>query len=199
MRAGFGTHALYKDSKMGDWFQTIVDRDATVAEAEQLSKRVVTELVKRGIVSPTLTDCVLGSDLGYPPGSNYLEAVEEQDGGFLDLWTNGLDIIVGRTVFDSGQGGFQLICGQCSSRVDYAGPSKWSDAVEEWYDGKGAGIFVCPICNYSQAITEWQFDPPWGFGNLGLTFWNWPPLKENFVKEMGILLEHRTIYVAGKL
>ncbi|MFJ7178051.1 hypothetical protein ACIQXA_16990 [Streptomyces massasporeus] len=52
---------------MGDHFQTIVDLDASAADAERLAGRVVDWLVTEGIVLAERTDCVLGRSLGHPP------------------------------------------------------------------------------------------------------------------------------------
>jgi hypothetical protein len=89
---------------MGDWFQTIGDIEATPDEAEKLAAAVLTWLVEAGIVAAERTDCVLGSDLGYPPGAKYTDAVTEPDPSLTKRWTNGLEILTGRTIFDFGQG-----------------------------------------------------------------------------------------------
>jgi hypothetical protein len=52
---------------MGDWFQTIVDPEATEAEAPALADRVLYWLIEERIVVGERTDCVLG-DGGYAPG-----------------------------------------------------------------------------------------------------------------------------------
>ena len=44
---------------MGDWFQTIVDKDASVEEAEILAYEIRDWLIDRGIIQATMTDCVL--------------------------------------------------------------------------------------------------------------------------------------------
>jgi len=41
--------------------------------------------------------------------------------------------------------------------------------------------------------------PPWGFDNLGFTFWNWPPLAGEFVARVAALLEHRVVVVRGAM
>ena len=183
---------------MGDWFQTIVDKDASVEEAEILAYEIRDWLIDRGIIQATMTDCVLGGDgRGYPPGPNYAGAVGSGDhSSFLQLWTNGLELIVGRTVFDSGQGGNTVLCPKC--QTPQANHIQWVDAVGEWYEGKAA-LLLCPHCKTATPITEWVFDPPWGFGNLGFKFWNWPSLKDEFVSEFRERLKHQIVVVKGKL
>lgn len=179
---------------MGDWFQIIVDREASEEEAPALGSSIRDWLVTEGIIEATLTDCVLGSDLGYPPGPNHERATDEK---VPELWTNGLDIITGRTVFHSTGVETYLICSQCGER--FQPPDEWTDAIGEWYDRRGPGLLSCIRCNYTEAITKWQHDPPWGFGNLGFEFWNWPPLNASFIEEVSKRLGHRVVYVEGKL
>ncbi len=52
----------------GDRFQTIVDPDATPADAEPLARRDVEWLTAEGVVLDARTRCVPGPSLGYPPG-----------------------------------------------------------------------------------------------------------------------------------
>jgi hypothetical protein len=183
---------------MGDWFQTIVDRNVSIEEAETLANEIRDWLVDRGIIQATMTDCILGGDgRGYPPGPNVEEVIGPGDHSlFLKLWTNGLGLVTGRTVFYSGQGETTVLCPKC--RVSHGDHAQWGDVIGEWYAGKAA-LLRCPHCKTSTAITEWVFDPPWGFGNLGLVFWNWPPLKDDFISEIGDRLKHQIVVVKGKL
>ena len=71
--------------------------------------------------------------------------------------------------------------------------------MEQWFQNSGPALLACPQCGASQAINHWQHDPPWGFGCLGFEFWNWPPLTEAFIQQIADLLNHRIIFVCGKL
>jgi hypothetical protein len=46
-------------------------------------------------------------------------------------------------------------------------------------------------------VDLWIYEPPWAFGNLGFTFWNWPQLKVDFVIELAKLLGHKTRMISG--
>jgi hypothetical protein len=182
---------------MGDYFQIIVDKDATEKDAPVLGSSIRDWLILEGIIGREMKDNVLGSDLGYPPGPNYGKAVDEEIDNLQELWTNGLDIIAKRTVFNSMPGGVELVCAGCGLRFEP--PDEWSEAISEWYDQRGPGNLGCHGCNGVRPITEWQHEPPWGFGYLGFQFWNWPPLKESFIEEVSRRLGHRVVYVEGKL
>src|SRR3954452_12047330 len=103
---------------MGDWFQNLVAPDITAADAKAVGDRMLQWLVAEEIVCAATKDCVLGADAGHPPGPQYAKATGKTDPHLLRLWTNGLAVVSKRTVFHSGQGGFELICSACKSRFE---------------------------------------------------------------------------------
>ncbi|NGN64786.1 hypothetical protein G5C51_12850 [Streptomyces sp. A7024] len=195
---------------MGDWFQTIVVTDATPGEAQQLADNVLGWLIADGIVSAERTDCVLGSELGHPPGPRYAAAVEDADPELVKLWSNGLDIAVGRTVFDTGQGEPEAVtCPHCAAEVRLVDEGwqlideKWDhfrDAVHSWPEGEEEPV-ACVSCGRSAAVHVWQWaDDCFVFGHLGFTFWNWPTLRPGFVTDVAHRLgDHRIVLLEGKL
>lgn len=183
---------------MGDWFQSIVDPEATEAEAPALADRVLRWLVDEQIVASERTDCVLSNRGGYAPGPAYVKATGSPDAHVLQLRANGLEVVSSHTVFHNGGLGFEIVCAACGGRFDPP-QGLWADAVSEWYDRAGQGMLACPGCSVSRPISEWQHDPPLGFGNLGLTFWNWSELIDEFVSAVGKRLGDRVLLVVGKL
>jgi hypothetical protein len=193
---------------MGDWFQTIGDVEAAPDEVEELAAAVIGWLIEVGVVAAERTDCVLGSDLGYPPGPNYADAVTEPDSSLSRLWTNGLEVLTGRTVFDSGQGDIESAeCPYCNTgnrfvddrwEFDSAAWGPFAAAIDDWY-ASGDGRLACPACAKPVGLNEWRWKPDWGFGHLGFTFWNWPVLAPSFVAEFSRRLGHRVVCTGGKL
>jgi hypothetical protein len=181
-------------ASMGDYFQTIVDKDVSEDEAPQLAERVREWLVSRRIIEPELSDSAL-SEPGHRPGPVHSSALENPSSDALDAETNGLQFQVGRTVFWTN---FEdLTCRACAHRFE---PGEgWSAAVDAWYEGDDSVTFPCPKCGQPERLVDWDGEFPWGFGNLGLTFWNWPPLSASFVREVTELLGHRSVLVRGKL
>lgn len=179
---------------MGDYFDIIVDEEATEEEAPALGTSVVEWLISEGIISGEMTDNVLGSDLGYPPGPNSDKAGGEK---VPDYRTNGMELITGRTVFHSVDREINLICSECGTC--FQPPDEWGDAIGEWYDRTGSGLLACVHCGRKKPITEWRHEPPWAFGNLGFKFWNWPALTESFIQQVSQRLGHKVVHVCGKL
>lgn len=197
---------------MGDTYQTIVDRDAGEDDAEALAARVVDYLIGRGVVAPTCADNMLGGGdrMAYSPGPLAEDAVEAQIHDearhglpHLDVHEtrpNGLAVNVGRRVFYSMMGEQAVVCRSCGSRVALDAFSPALDAaLDEWIAGTAAGRFACPLCGTDDPISDWNWDPPWAFASLGFTFWNWPPLSHDFVRDLANLLGHRLVVVSGKI
>lgn len=114
------------------------------------------------------------------------------------LRINGVKFIAERHVFYSGGiGDPTLICSVCQKRFRYN--DAWSAAIENWYIAHGPGMLVCEQCGAQAPITEWQHEPPWAFANLGIEFWNWPRLREQFLTKVSEVLEHRVRLVYGKI
>jgi hypothetical protein len=90
---------------VGDYFQNIVDVEATDEEAGPLGERLLRWLLESGIVVDTPADNVLGAELGYGPGPRYMAAVTAPDESMLRLRTNGLHLIDGRNIYHCGQEG----------------------------------------------------------------------------------------------
>ncbi|GAB3889522.1 hypothetical protein GCM10029964_059340 [Kibdelosporangium lantanae] len=175
---------------MGDHFQRIVDVEATEAQAPGLAAVVVEWLVDRGVVRAEVTDCALGD--GHAPGPEYAVAVTEPDPGLVDLRTNGLEVAVGRQVFFSADVSQWIACPHCA--VDFDS----DEAIRTWYL-HGTDTHPCPVCGRLVALNDWRWEPPWGFGCLGFTFWNWSPLRDDFVADVAGLLGHRVVRPYGKM
>lgn len=183
---------------MGDCYRSIVDREASEDEAPALGASIRDWLVSEGIIDPSMRDCVLGADAGYPPGPDHAKATELTHTHLLRLRCNGLEISTRREFYYSMTGDeLQLVCDDCRRR--FVPGDEQADAVGEWLHGTGPGLLPCPSCGSAKPINKWQHEPPWEFGNLGFTFWNWAPLKSTFVAEMSRRLGHEVGEVRGKI
>lgn len=191
---------------MGDLFQTLVDLDATPAEAADLAGRALDWLVREAIVSAERTKCVLGPPLGNPPGHSWAKAVADPD------WepTDGLNIEIGRTVFYGGQGGAQYAtCPRCAGRVSFYTES-WEQiagvddafyaAIDVWFESGEASV-TCQGCGQASDLRAWQWaDDYFAFGYLDFEFWNWPEFAPGFIADLAQVLDgHRMVRVWGKL
>lgn len=182
--------------RMSDTFQTIVDIEVSLTDAPIIANRMLAWLIQQDIVAAMPSHCILGSDsAGYAPV--HYQKVTESDPATTNLdklAVNGLEICAGRRVFCPTSD----VVVQCPHCHTDCGDS-WQDAVDSWYSRQQVGMLQCTNCGQQAPITAWHFDPVWGFGNLGFTFWNWPPLSQRFRSAFDDQLGHRTVFISSKI
>jgi len=182
---------------MSDIFISLVPQPINTTEVIALADKVINWLYQQNIIKNTKTDCVLGSNEGYPPGDGFKKIIDGDDYGLLDLYTNGLEVKIAREVFHNGGHGVDSIsCPNCNCNII---STDWGEIIDEWYNETGKDKIVCLDCKTTASITEYKFVPAWAFGNLGFTFWNWPPFKEGFVKDLETLTAKSITIVYGRL
>ncbi|MFG2771060.1 hypothetical protein [Streptomyces sp. NPDC048350] len=191
---------------MGNHFQTVVDLDATAAEAPVLARRALDWLVAEGIVRAEQTDCVFGAPLGHPPGPHWASAVAIED------WEpgGGLRIEAGRTVFHGGQGEAEYAaCPQCAARTAFYG-EEWDEVEGAWepfgramstWHTTGSATVDCVHCGRAGELSDWAWaDDYYAFGHLGFEFWDWTEFAPRFLDAFAATLGgHRVVRVWGKL
>jgi ribosomal protein S27AE len=171
---------------MGDFFQSVVDIDATDAEAAALGEVLLTRLVAEGILLGTEDPrSVLGPGPGYPPGP---KAPPNSDDGMV--------LAARREVYDPGQSDSAPLCPRCGEEAYDA----FFAALQTWHEG-GSGDTTCPACGAAVGVHDWEYsEEPWACGSLGVTFWNWEELPPAFIeairRDFG---GHRIVVIAGKL
>jgi hypothetical protein len=168
---------------MSDSSISIVPKQSCYPNNKAKAKEILDWLISKNIVEPILSDCVLSSDNGYAISEGAKLVTTFPDDLPFDLATNGLEIITGRQVFDTGENGIdELICPNCKENIVH---ENWD--FSPWNDQK-SGNLICPLCKHETEIHHFTFDPDWGFSDLGFTFWNWPELTEEFIEEFKVKL-----------
>ena len=172
--------------------ESIVDTDATLDEADALAQMVVAELCDRGIILPTpQTHEILENGPRYAAGPNVRDAAVNVNYCF----PCGMDVSIGRNVFDTGEFGYGLFCPICKHQFN-TDAMDWGAPVGQWYESGHVDNLPCSECSASMPFTEW-FQPPFGFGNLAFRFSEWF-LKQEFVDYISELLQHRVTWVKAQ-
>lgn len=197
---------------VGDFFERVVDLEATAEEAGPLAGRVVDWLAAEGIITrATSGDGVYSpsTDHGYVPGPDWARAVADASD---PSWLPGpVAVLVGRAHHVGGQGEDEadsVTCPRCAARtvvIDHpesfeADEEVWQpfrEGIEAW-KATGRGEVPCPACGVPVAVTEWDFGPEFDLGALAFDFWGWPPLGVRFLTEFRARLGHRTGTQSGK-
>lgn len=184
---------------MSEHFQSVVFPDAPLESAHKLGVKLIGWMQQQTIIVALASECALGK--GYAPANRFYQVAESATDtaipGLLELVTNGVRLITERTVFHAGEVGFASICPRCGARCDSF--EDVGDAIDAWYKGEQPKDVICHTCNHSDDLLGWCFDPMYGFGNLGLTFWNWPVLSSAFLDKLSASIQQRHVIVNGVL
>ncbi|WP_074405748.1 hypothetical protein [Aquimarina megaterium] len=171
---------------MSDTYISIVPIDVDKDKALALAEKFKTKLIHKNVISEDLT-----------PSSNAISKTVSKNEVFKNLENNKLEIVIARQVFDNGGNGVEkIICPNCSFNII---ETNWMDAIEEWYSNSGKDTCICPNCSEKKSISEYYFEPNWGFGELGFTFWNWPNFTDDFIIEIEKILNHKVKIIYGIL
>ncbi|CAM4320316.1 hypothetical protein ZONE111904_13915 [Zobellia nedashkovskayae] len=185
-----------KLKKVSDHHTSIVSEKTNPADSKELAEKVINFLTEKKIIKKELSDCVLGSN-GHKPAENFASILEKQNEGFLDLRTNGVEVIIERKVFENGVNGLEKVncpkCGQNQIEED------WGTALANWYEKFDSDLIKCSNCLSESSITEFNFEPNWAFGDFGLIFWNWGIFKSEFFTELEKLIGTELKIVYGKV
>jgi hypothetical protein len=77
-------------------------------------------------------------------------------------------------------------------------PPAFMQAADDWHRG-GEGLLDCPACHSSTRIAKWRTEPFWAFGDVTVTFWNWPPIEESFLRQIEAAAGQPVKVVRGKI
>lgn len=181
---------------MNSTVQHLVAADVPAADVDALAARLRAWLLAEGIIAAELSACV-PDGVGHAPGPHCARAVGADDVALARLHRqplNGVILRCGRMVYDCGRLG-AAFCPHCGHVLLTASDPRWFDALEQWLVEGGAGRLACTQCLLEAPLPQWQHEPPLGFGCLGLSFWNWPPLAPAFVDELVTLLGARLLRI----
>ena len=167
--------------KVSDTFISIVSEKTSLSNSKELAEKVTRFLTEKGIIKSELTDCVLGGN-GHKPSEKFSSTLKKINNGLLGLSVNGVQILTERQVFDNGGNGLDgILCPNCGeNQIE----EDWGTVLENWHNQTQSDKLKCSKCSSEYSITEFDFKPNWGFGNFGLTFWNWGELKAEFITEL---------------
>ncbi len=177
---------------MGDHNISIVPDKLVYPGKEQKAAEILEWLVKEKIVQPVLSDCILSMNkMGYAIDEGAKQVLLYPDSGTpFQLLTNGLEIILERTVFHTGENGLdEVVCPSCAVNIgNLETGDEISGWLNEWYLN-GTAEMACPSCNKKHVLNGYIYQPQWAFSDLGFSFWNWEmvtdPFLETFSEKLG--------------
>lgn len=163
---------------MSDASISIVPKKSSYPNHLEKADEILQWLIFRDIVKPTLSDCILGSKYGYAISDGAIPISRFPDQLPFDSWTNGLQVITERRVFDTGENWIdKLICPHCTENIAFI---EWD--LDSWYS-RQSDNFTCALCRHQTDIHDFTFEPDWGFSDLGFIFWNWGEFTDEFIAD----------------
>ena len=181
---------------MSDSYITLVPNLVKEYESNNLATIVIDYLKQQNIIKSIKTDCTLAENL-YPPGDNYNLAVEEHNHCIMPFSINGLEVITKRSVFHNGGNGLDaVICPVSEVNVI---DDDWQQPLQEWFDHTDSDNLICNYCKSVNLVICYVFVPTWGFGSLGFKFWNWPPVRKKFVKDIEQICSREVKVIYGRI
>lgn len=183
---------------MSDSFQSIAFPEVQASNAETVASRLCEALTSRGIVGrEPNSDCAL-DDEGFPPGEKFATVLDDQRSSahLLTLETNGVVLQTEPTVYSGEEAPETTICPKCDHR--FKGGEDFVELIGEWFEGEEATL-ECPACGKVVPLEQVETSPAWALAHVGVTFWNWPFLSEQFIADLAALVGSKAILVTGKL
>ncbi|WP_149914927.1 sugar ABC transporter ATPase [Sphingobacterium cavernae] len=164
---------------MSDYSVSIVPQQSSYPDNKDKAKEILNWLISEDIIKSSLTDCVLGPEIGYAISEGAKKISDNIEELPFNITTNGLDVITSRQILHTGINGMdECICPNCKGNIVN---DDW-DFLDEWFDQKSDNL-TCTQCAQENEINKYSFTPQWGFSNLGFTFWNWGEFKNDFIEE----------------
>lgn len=162
---------------MGDYAQVLVCLRLELVEAHGKAAKIRDLMLTTGVIDGLARGNVLSESMGHRPGPRADQICDEP---LKRRAVNGVEFLVGRNVYPSGEGGIEATCPLCHARHG----DDWWSMFPEWKRSGDAALLKCDSCNVSTSISKWHLSPPLICESLAIRFWNWPKLKSSFVKEL---------------
>ena len=185
---------------MGDSFQSFTLPETGGGSAEAVAAQISGWLVAKGIGRKGAITAPPGVT-GLAPGPRADDALASKQSGWQDSAFDEIHICPTRRVTAAVQGGLGPVsCPDCETLLGDSQnlPPAFMRAVDEWHSGS-VGMLKCPACGSSFPITKWRTEPYWAFGNVTITFWNWPRIKDSFARELEAETGQPVKVVRGKI
>lgn len=163
---------------------------------EALMDQAIDLLVDLGVIEASEGAVTPAGDAGFGPGPHWEAAIVECDEAFLNLEVNAVVGDVGRTIVDPGGFETSILCPECLQPRPC--DASWRRAATNWIRAAGPTQLECHHCGVRTSVDDWAYDPPVGFGNFVITFWNWPSINREFINRVQRLLGEHVSLIEGK-
>jgi hypothetical protein len=182
---------------VSDHIQTIVDPEASAAQALLSGARIWTWLVDEQIVGGAVVDVVGPHRIPGERAGAWLG--EKRQLGDLVSGTYGdVSVTTEKTVFFNPDGPRLMRCPRGHAEPMSGTDETFLRAVDAWWSDSDDGWLRCAACKADHHLPTIRFEPAWAFGYLGVEFVNWPPVSTLLETLMGLCDGHRLVLLMRK-
>jgi hypothetical protein len=187
---------------MSEHNATMVDLDATPAQAAVLAEHIAEWLQGEGIIERNTQRDQLWQPSEWMPGPQWTKAaIDPRDSRHpwhdirtgSGIATRGVDLLTVRRVYDPGGNFEPPPCPICHTAAD---TDHYIELIQPWLDGPEPTL-PCVQCDSEQRIGDWRWRFALAVGNFAVCFWNWPILHDCFVDEIGQRFSGRWTLILG--
>jgi hypothetical protein len=188
-----------------------------IENPQDTADKVLGWLQNNKIIESEKSDCVLSTKkLGYKPSDNHLEAVMYDEN--ISKWKIcGVEVQTEREVFNAMAFTpfISLGCPECGknrfegiSPADFYGENLSDEQMDSYqsvfmlfenWSNKESALLTCPFCKKNSDIGEYTIGDGICLSNFGLTFWNWPEFKPEFIDKLKRLINEEIKVIVGHI
>ena len=140
---------------MGDSYQTILDIKISQEDATEKAEQIRGWMINKGIILSELSDCVLGEEGGYPPGTEYSQITKGRSELVAELTVNGVEISAQREYAHGMIDEHTIKCNHCGAVSET--PEECFEGIGRWLEGEDEPLISCPACNVAKPYNEWEY------------------------------------------
>jgi hypothetical protein len=195
----------------------IICAKKTLEYPAKTADKVIEWLQNEKIIENKKTDCVLSTKkLGYRPSDNHLNVLM-YDENITRLVVCGVEVHAEREVFNAMAftALIKMNCPQCGknrfegiTEQDFYMDNLTDEQLElyhsvfsvfdSWTNNEEA-FLSCQFCGKNSAIADYLIGDGICLSNFGLTFWNWPDFKPEFVSKLKELIGEDIAEIIGHI
>lgn len=153
----------------------------------ETSKKIQQFLIDNDIIKNEKKDNTLQGH-GFVPGGtlSYFSDEDPEDYGVFSLITNGVLFIEEQRSFHDYSDIISFKCPTCKTETRL---EKNEELKSFWnkihqYDEGSIVTLNCPKCLIDHSIDQYDYMEQLAFGNIGIEFYNWPPISDSCKKEL---------------
>lgn len=195
----------------------IICTKKSIDNPAKIAGKVIEWLQNEKVIESKKTDCVLNPEkLGYKPSDNHLNVLM-CDENITQLIVCGVEVHTEREVFNAMNftALIKMNCPHCGknrfegiTERDFYIDNLTDEQLESYHSvlsifdrwsKNEEALLACQFCGNYSIVTDYLIEEGICLSNFGLTFWNWPDFKPEFVEKLKDLIGEDITEIVGHI